>query len=431
MVTQVRVDAAPSVRSWVGRGVLAVTDQALFSASGLVLNILLARWLEPDDYGAFAVGFTVFIALSTLHTALITEPMLVLGSGRYAGHLAEYRRALVVCHWRVAGVVALALAGAGLGVRVAGGERLALVLLEYAVVAPVILLFWMLRRAAYVRLDPQTAGIGAAINLLIVLAGVVGLRAAGRPSALGGVAAMGAGALLASLWFARRLAASELGSADVPIADVWRAHWAYGRWAIGSTALVAIPANLFLPVLSASHGLGAAALLRAIVNFVQPAVQATNVLGVLLLSGLVRARGTADFGRLVRRALGILVGACSLYGLVLVAVADPLLAMAYSGRYRSEPCLIWLVGALPVVVALEYVPSVVLKAVERVDSVFWIWLLVAVTIAPLGVVGTVVLGECGAAAAMVGTLLGAALLLGIRSRAAGQHPHVPVVEART
>ena len=40
---------------WVGKGSLAVLDQGLFAGSNFMLNVLLARWLAPADFGAFAL----------------------------------------------------------------------------------------------------------------------------------------------------------------------------------------------------------------------------------------------------------------------------------------------------------------------------------------------------------------------------------------
>jgi hypothetical protein len=62
------------------------------------LNVLLARWLVPQDYGAFTVAFAVFLLIGTFHTALLTEPMLVFGPSRYEGRFSEYLGALLYGH---------------------------------------------------------------------------------------------------------------------------------------------------------------------------------------------------------------------------------------------------------------------------------------------------------------------------------------------
>ncbi|GIX47763.1 MAG: hypothetical protein KatS3mg131_1974 [Candidatus Tectimicrobiota bacterium] len=61
---------------WARKGGLAVLDQGLFSGANFLVNILLARWLPPEEYGAFAVALSVFYLLAGFHTAVLTEPML-------------------------------------------------------------------------------------------------------------------------------------------------------------------------------------------------------------------------------------------------------------------------------------------------------------------------------------------------------------------
>jgi len=77
--------ALESVLPWVKKSGFAILDQALFSGANFLVNILLARWLPPEDYGAFAVALSIYYLLLNLHTAVLTEPMMVFGAGKYRG----------------------------------------------------------------------------------------------------------------------------------------------------------------------------------------------------------------------------------------------------------------------------------------------------------------------------------------------------------
>src|SRR5690606_25728151 len=81
-----------------GKGFWAVMDQGLFAFSNFLVNILLARWLAPESYGAFSIAFSLFLVLGTFHTALLTEPMLVFGASKYRYSFAEYLRVLLRGH---------------------------------------------------------------------------------------------------------------------------------------------------------------------------------------------------------------------------------------------------------------------------------------------------------------------------------------------
>src|SRR5213078_3636379 len=98
---------------WAGRGALAVADQALFAGSHFILNILLARWLTPTDYGAFALAYSIFLLAVAFHGALLLEPMVIFGSGRYIKARRSYLGFVILGHVVVTGPAAMLMVGAG------------------------------------------------------------------------------------------------------------------------------------------------------------------------------------------------------------------------------------------------------------------------------------------------------------------------------
>src|SRR3979409_2012944 len=96
-------------RKWMQRGAWAVADQALFALANVFLNVALARWLPSDQYGAFAVGYSLFLFICAFHTALLTEPMLVFGPGKYATQPRSYLNLLCRGHWLLTGTGSLLL----------------------------------------------------------------------------------------------------------------------------------------------------------------------------------------------------------------------------------------------------------------------------------------------------------------------------------
>src|ERR1700731_4323191 len=75
---------------WTTKSSLAVLDQGLISGSNFAASIMLARWLTPEQYGAYADAFAVFILLSLIYLALLLEPMAVFGGSSYPHCLREY-----------------------------------------------------------------------------------------------------------------------------------------------------------------------------------------------------------------------------------------------------------------------------------------------------------------------------------------------------
>ena len=74
------------------KGSLAVTDQALFSGANFLVNVLLARRLAPEEYGAYSLAYAWFLLCAALHQSLLIEPMMIFGAGKYGDRFLRYVR---------------------------------------------------------------------------------------------------------------------------------------------------------------------------------------------------------------------------------------------------------------------------------------------------------------------------------------------------
>src|SRR5215472_9247405 len=83
---------------WAMKGGLALLDQGLITGSNFVLGIVLARWLPPDQYGAYAVAFAAFLLLLMLYQSLFLEPQAVFGASAYRRCFRGYLKALLRLH---------------------------------------------------------------------------------------------------------------------------------------------------------------------------------------------------------------------------------------------------------------------------------------------------------------------------------------------
>src|SRR5712692_7796327 len=73
----------------------SVADQALAVGAGFLVNVALARTQTKEEYGMFALSYSVFTFLSGVHNAAILEPYTVYGSGRYRDRFSEYLRLML------------------------------------------------------------------------------------------------------------------------------------------------------------------------------------------------------------------------------------------------------------------------------------------------------------------------------------------------
>ena len=62
---------------------LSILDQGMYSGFNFIASVLLARWLLPEDYGAYAIAFAIFQFGYQLQNAIIIEPMSVIGPVKF------------------------------------------------------------------------------------------------------------------------------------------------------------------------------------------------------------------------------------------------------------------------------------------------------------------------------------------------------------
>lgn len=379
-----------------GRGSWAVADQGLFTASNFALNILLARWLAPQDYGAFAVAYAVFSLVGVVHNALLSEPMLIFGADRYKARLSEYVGFLLYGHVGFSVLSGGLLLLGGLVVGFSGSQALSWALLGLAGTSPFMLFQVLMRQSCYVRFKPQLAATSGALYMILMLPGAYLLYQAGWLSALTSFGLMGLCGLVTGLFLVAILRVSLPSLKDETLVQpTLQAHWSYGRWSVGTRAMAWITGSSYFVLLPIWGGLEATAALRALMNLIMPVLQVYAALSVLLLPTLVQARGAAGFGRTTRLNFVLFISGSTLYWMVLGLLHRPLIDWIYDGRYTGYAWLIWILALVPIIAGVAEVQSTVLRALERVDLVFWASVVSTVVALTVGLGALFVLGLSG------------------------------------
>jgi O-antigen/teichoic acid export membrane protein len=359
------------LRVWGLKSALALVDQGLFSGAGFLVNLLLARWLAPATYGAFAVAFAAFLFISGFHNVLLLEPLTVMGPGRHFRNLPAYFRAQFLIHFVLVGGLSLAglLAGVVSWV-VVPGSPLVGAIFGSALMLPLLLLLWLVRRMCYVLQQPGVAVAGTASYLVLIIAGLAALRHFGWATPFLSFLLMGAGSLVASGILLARF--SFFGGPQAPSDISWRSalreNWIYGRWLVGSTTLYSISNQTQTYLVAAMLGLGAAGVLRAMQLPSLLMTQAVTASGLLFLPAMSYDFGRGEIARLRRKAV-VVSAALTLVGLIfvglLVMAALPLEQIMYAGKYSSQVSLIPLLGLIPVATGFSVGFSMALRAARK------------------------------------------------------------------
>lgn len=397
-----------------GRGFWAVADQALFALSNFAVNVLLARYLTKEDYGAFSVAYTIFLLLGTFHTAVLTEPMLVFGSARYKNRLVAYLRSVLRGHGAF-GVATLGAFGiAGIVLMRFDNSPLAPSFLALAIAGPLILFQWLMRRSCYVELRPRLAATAGTLYMAILVLSVLFMYRVGRLEPATALFGMALASLVSGLWISYRLGVLGTRSEDVGLGrEVLADHWSYGRWAVGASGLSWAAGNLLYLLLPLFTSLSAVGVLRAAFNLIMPVMQVFTALGTIMLPELVRARTRHTMGIEAGRFLALFLGAAMVYGVLLIVFRDQLITLFYGQKRGSIADLVPVLAAMPIASGIVSVFGSGLRAIENPRAVFFAYLASTGCTATLGTVLVYTEGTLGAAVAMLLASLVTASVAGI------------------
>jgi O-antigen/teichoic acid export membrane protein len=421
-VSQGELGARFSGTRWVKKGSLAVVDQALISGSNFLIGILLARWLPPDQYGAYALAFSTFLLVSFSHQSLLLEPQSVFGSSAYLDSPREYLGALLWAHGAM-GLAIFLLLGISAGVVHELGRpgNLSGALAGVAIAAPCVLLFWLARGAFYVKHAPQHAVNGALLYSALVLGGLLALFRGGLLSPFTAFVLMGLGALATSTVMLLRLSPSlKLGRRGTLLSRVTQQHWAYGRWALASSVVTWIPWNIHYALLGHFSGMAGAGGFRALVNLMLPLSQTCNALSLLLTPYASRAHaegGAMSLDGLGWRITSLFVGGAVTYWAGITLLRTPTLRFLYAGKYDALGYLVPWLAIASVLWTAVYGPTMVLRAKQAPALVFWAYCasaVIALVTGPPASRAFGLAGTIGAITASSAVALGAALFLARR-----------------
>ncbi len=378
--------------SWLKKGSLAVIDQGLFSGANFIVNILLARWLKPEEYGAFAVAMSVFYLLAGFHTAVLTEPMMVFGAGKYRESFRKYLGMLLYGHWGIAAIISLALGVAALVTSHYGSKVLSHALAGLAIASPFLLLLWLARRACYVPMRPVWAVIGSAVNLVVVVVGVFFLWRASLLSGFSGLVLLGVAAGVASLVALVPVRPQVAGFAGNPTVGMVAAdHRGYGKWNFLSVLMFWTSGHILSVIIPLFLGLNAMAALSAVGNLFRPLTQFVSSASLFILPYFAyTAHQKINNNQLKSKALHIalfLAGAVTLYGLGMSLLSRQVLSLLYNTKYVEYRLLVVLFALSSIFSTVTQVFILTMKACGQISNVTRIWglstLIVLVTSIPL------------------------------------------------
>lgn len=361
---------------WVAKGGLALLDYGFYSGANFLLGILLARWMAPEQYGAYALAFSIFILVTFLYQALLLEPLSVFSGTTYRSNLRGYLKSNLWLHWGISVVICLLLGGAAVAAKVWWHSPVsAMAFAGMTAATPFILIHALGRRSFYLKLSPGPAAFGSSFYCILVVAGSFLVYKLGWLSAFSAFLVMGLAALVGGFIMIFQLDRKlEPATAPMLLSETWRKHWEYGKWALGTCVVGWIPTYVYIPLVSKFSGLAVAGELRALMNLGGPVLQTYAALSMLFLPYAARVQG--EEGRkgataLTRKLAVLFVAGALVYWVILIPLRRPLFQLLYNGKYMDSAALLPLFAAETIIWSAALGPAILLRAMEYPRSLFF------------------------------------------------------------
>lgn len=426
--------AAAGSLNWfrVRRAGFNIADQALAVGGMFLANVALARTQSKEEYGVFALSYSVFTFLASLHNAAILETYTVYGSGRYNPRFADYARLL----WRSNALVGLALTAAiGVVWWALAWSKPALAppaVLGLALACGVLLTAAFIRRTFYIRRRPDLA---ARFSAVFFAACALLLWLAMRVRVLSGFSVfviLALGWIAAGLGLRKKLA---LGHSAQSFLDsepgYWREHWKYSKWVFASACVFQFTAQAYYWLVAGFLSVREVAELRAMYLLVAPVDQVVIAVGFVVVPALAARHASArmeDYFSLLKRYASGVLAITALFAIAVRFAGSAALHLLYRGRFDDLAPLLYFLACLPLLMAIGNALNCGLNAAEKPKLVFGGYLSSGAATLLLGIPLVVHFGLRGAvygvllSGATFTVVIGSGFLLAVYNKA--QKPYV-------
>jgi len=391
-------------------------DQALAVGGTFLANVALARTQTKEEYGMFALSYSLFTFLSGLHNSAILEPCTVYGSGRYRNRFSEYLRLMV----RLNALIGLALTGlvllACLILYWAAPQYLTRALLGLGVTVGVLLSGAFLRRVFYLQRQPGFAT-RASLICFVTVAGALGLAA--KAHALNGFSVF---AILALGWIAAGVGLGKkvaLGQRGQPFLEsepgYWGEHWKYSKWVLATAFVFQLTSQGYYWIVAGFLSVKDVAGLRAMQMLVAPVDQVFIALSFLIipaLSARYASNRMADYLSFTKRYGLAIVSVTALFALAVRLLGRPLMHWLYAGKFDELIPVLYVLAFLPLLMSIGNTLGNAMNAAEKPRLVFAGFLSSGVATVGLGIPLVIRFGLPGA---VYGLLVSATVYTGAQA----------------
>ncbi|HVW86970.1 MAG TPA: hypothetical protein VHB50_19925, partial [Bryobacteraceae bacterium] len=207
---------------------------------------------------------------------------------------------------------------------------------------PLLLLFYLLRTASYINLNPRAATNAAILYCVVLLTCIAVLVAYGRLTSGKAFFIMGLSSAMASTLLIGSLKPAWR-SGPLSTIGLAREHWTFGRWELSKVGIDWLIENMSYAVTASLFGVSQAGTLKALATLFLPLQQMLTALRRIFLPYLAKIYSHGEGGRMVRaiKRVIVLFGAGTLaYGIGVTVAAPWIRTILYRNNFPELPGLV-------------------------------------------------------------------------------------------
>lgn len=349
-------------------------DQALAVGGSFLANVALARTQTKEEYGMFALSYSVFTFLSVLHNSAILEPYTIYGSGRYRNHFSEYLRLMARINAFVGLLLTMTLLLVCLVLYWAAPQYVSGAMLGLGLTVGILLSGVFLRRVFYLQ---HQAAFAAQASLICFVTVACGLWLAAKTQILNGFSVfliLALGWIVAGLGLGKKLAVGKPQQSFLELEPrYWHEHWKYTQWVLGTAFVFQLTTQGYYWLVAGFLSVKQVADLRAIALLVAPVDHIFIAMSYLVLPALSSHYAASRVGNLrslwKRYALAT-SSVTALFALAVRLVGRPVMHWLYAGKFDDLTPMLYMLAFLPLLMGIGNSMGEALKAIEKPKLIF-------------------------------------------------------------
>jgi O-antigen/teichoic acid export membrane protein len=392
----------------------SLADQAFSVGGTFLINVMLARTQSKEEYGMFALSYSIYTLLSGLHNAAILEPCTVYGSGRYRKRMQEYISLMAQSNALVAVILTACLLSACVILNVFAPHLDSRALLGLALTVGVLLSSSFLRRVFYVQGRAELAAKVSFVFFVSVVSGVLLTTHFHLLNSFSVFLILALGWIAGGAGCATKLSISKPQNKFLQTEPrYWQEHWKYSKWVLATAFVFQLTTQGYYWLVAGLLSVKDVAQLKAIYILVTPVDQlfiAVNYLVLPALAAHFSAGRMGEYFSLWRRVGLGTVCATGLFAAGVRMAGRSVIDVLYAGKFDGVVPLLFLLALLPLLMGIGNTMNDALKAAEMPRVVFYAYFASGTATLLLGIPLVRLLGLKGA---VYGMLVSAAIYSGV------------------